>query len=102
MPSLMDLSLEILEMVVLQLELVEDVISLGSSCSRLARLVGQKRLWRVFLDRTELVEALLHDSWWYNYDGQSQHHHHLTKFPSQQGRHLLLAPPEDSRSVPGH
>ena len=46
MPSLLDLSLEILEMVVLQLESVEDVISMGSSCSRLARLVGQKRLWR--------------------------------------------------------
>ena len=57
MPSLMDLSLEIQEMVVLQLESVEDVVSLGSSCSSLTRLVGQTRLWRVLLARTELVEG---------------------------------------------
>ena len=57
MPSLMDLSLEIQEMVVLQLESVEDVVSLGSTCTSLARLVGQTRLWRVLLPRTELVEG---------------------------------------------
>ena len=40
MPCLLDLSLEVLEMVVLQLESVEDVICLGSSCALLARVVG--------------------------------------------------------------
>ena len=46
MRSLMDLFPEMLEEVVLKLESVEDVISLGSSCTALARTVGQERLWR--------------------------------------------------------
>ena len=56
MPSLMDLFPEILEEVVLKLESVKDVISLGSSSTDLARIVGQERLWRVILAKTELVE----------------------------------------------
>ena len=42
MPSLMDLCPEVLEEVVLKLEEVEDVISLGSSSTDLARIVGQE------------------------------------------------------------
>ena len=53
MPCLLDLSLEVLEMVVLQMESVEDVVSLGSSYTHLARVVGQDRIWRVLLDNTE-------------------------------------------------
>ena len=53
MPCLLDLSLEMLEIVVLQLESVEDVISLGSSCGLLARVVGQERIWKVLLANTE-------------------------------------------------
>ena len=56
MPYLMDLCPEILEEVTLKLESVEEVIALGSSSCRLARIVGQERLWRVVLARTELVE----------------------------------------------
>ena len=53
MPCLLDLSLELLEMVALQLESVEDVISLGSSCALLARVVGQQRIWKVLLANSE-------------------------------------------------
>ena len=56
MPCLMDLCPEILEKIVMKLESVEDVISLGSSCTALARIVGQERLWGVVLARTELVQ----------------------------------------------
>ena len=55
MPSLLDLSLEVLEMVLVKLD-VEDVISLGSSCTHLARVVGQERIWRVLLANTQLVD----------------------------------------------
>ena len=55
MPSLLDLSLEVLEMVLLKLE-VEEVISLGFSCGHLARVVGQERICRVLLARTQLVD----------------------------------------------
>ena len=47
---------EILEEIVLKLESMEDVISLGSSSTDLARIVGQERIWRVTLAKTELVE----------------------------------------------
>ena len=50
MPSLTDPFPEVLEEVVLKLELVEDVISLGSSCTDLALL------WREILAKTQLVE----------------------------------------------
>ena len=66
MPSLMDLFPEILEEIVLKLESVEDVISLGSSCTSLARTVGQERLWRVILAKTDLVEYVEYDD---EYDG---------------------------------
>ena len=56
--SLLDLCPEVLEEIVMKLESVEDVISLGSSSTDLARIVGQERLWRVLLARTELVEAV--------------------------------------------
>ena len=42
MPSLMDLFPDILEEVVLKVKSVEDVISLGSSCTDFARIVGQE------------------------------------------------------------
>ena len=54
MPWLLDLSLEVLEMLVLLLESVEDVISLGSSCTHLARLVGQERIWWLLLAKTQV------------------------------------------------
>ena len=56
MPVLLDSSLEILEMITVQLD-VEQVLSLGSSCAFLARVVGQERVWRVLLARTELEEG---------------------------------------------
>ena len=57
MPDLLDLCLEILEEIVTKLESVEDVISLGSSYTHLARIVGQERIWRVMIPKTELVEG---------------------------------------------
>ena len=57
MPSLLDLCPELLEEIVTKLESVEDVISLGSSCTDLARIVGQERIWRVLIAKTELVEG---------------------------------------------
>ena len=54
MPSLTDLFPEILEEVMLKLA-VDDMISLGSTCTKLARIVGKERLWRVILSKTELV-----------------------------------------------
>ena len=56
MAALLDLSVEILEMISMQLD-VEEVLSLGSSCTLLARVVGQERVWRVLLARTELEEG---------------------------------------------
>ena len=56
MPALLDLSLEIREMIVLQLDM-EEMLSLGSSCTLLARVGGQVRVWRVLLARTELEEG---------------------------------------------
>ena len=58
MPSLTDLFPEILEEIVVKLESVEDMISLGSSCTDLARVVGQERLWRAVLVKTQLVEEV--------------------------------------------
>ena len=58
MPSLTDLFPEILEEIVVKLESVEDMISLGSSCNDLARVVGQERLWRAVLVKTQLVEEV--------------------------------------------
>ena len=55
MASLTDLFPEILEEVILKLD-VEDVISLGSTCTKLARIVGKERLWMVILSKTELVK----------------------------------------------
>ena len=57
MLSLLDLCPEILEEVVLKLESVEDVISLGSSSPYLARTVCQESIWRIFLAKTELVDS---------------------------------------------
>ena len=58
MPCLLNLSLEIQEMIVLKLESVDDVISLGSSCKDLARTVGQERIWRGIFSKTQLVGDL--------------------------------------------
>ena len=55
--SLLDLCPEVLEEIVLKLEEVEDVISLGSSSSYLSKIVGQERIWRLLLSRTQLVDA---------------------------------------------
>ena len=56
MPFLMDLPCEVLEEIVLKLEDVEDVISLGSSSIHLTRIVDQNRLWRVLMAKIELVD----------------------------------------------
>ena len=53
----MDLSLEILEMVVLKLDSVEDMISLGSSCTYFTRIVGQERPWRITLSKMERMDG---------------------------------------------
>ena len=55
MPSLPDLFPKIVEEVILKLD-VEDMISLGSTCTKLARIVGKERLWTVILSKTELVK----------------------------------------------
>ena len=44
-----------LEEVLLKLE-VEDVISRGFTCTTLASVVGQEKIWRVVLAKTQLVE----------------------------------------------
>ena len=48
MPVLLNLSLEILEMITMQLD-VDQVLSMGFSRSLLARVVGQERVWRLLL-----------------------------------------------------
>ena len=55
MSSLMDLSSEMLESILVQLDDVEDVISLGSTCLRLSRILSNLRIWRIILAKTELV-----------------------------------------------
>ena len=55
MSSLMDLSSEMLESILVQLDDVEDVISLGSTCLRLSRILSSLRIWRIILAKTELV-----------------------------------------------
>ena len=55
MPSFMDLSVEMKEAVILKVESVEDVISIGSTCTSLARIVGQEKIWKLLLAKTELV-----------------------------------------------
>ena len=52
----MDLFPEILEEIVLKLESVEDVISLGSYSPDLARIVGQESIWRVVLAKCRLMK----------------------------------------------
>ena len=56
MHVLLDLSLEILEMITMQLD-VDQVLSLGFSCNLLVRVVGQVRVWRLLLARPELEEV---------------------------------------------
>ena len=55
MSSMMDLSSELLEEIFFKLKNPEDVISLGSSCRRLATIVGQTSFWRIFFSKIELV-----------------------------------------------
>ena len=54
MSSLMDLPSELQEKIFEKLESVEDVISLGSSCTQLAMVVNQVQVsfWRLLLDKT--------------------------------------------------
>ena len=56
MASLLNLSLEIQEKILLHVESVEDVISLGSSSLSFARILGQERTWRIVLAKTDMVE----------------------------------------------
>ena len=56
MSSLMDLSPEMLEQILLTVDSVEDVISLGSSSLTFARILAQERIWRIVLSKTEMVE----------------------------------------------
>ena len=55
MTSIINLSTEMIEDIVLKVEDVGDVISLGSTCSRLASIIGQERIWKILLAKTELV-----------------------------------------------
>jgi hypothetical protein len=57
MPSLMKLPNEVLEKIFFFFNNVEDLISLGSTCQRLAKLAGQGRVWRVMLAKTQLVDV---------------------------------------------
>ena len=45
-----------LEQILLNVESVEDVISLGSSSPTFARILSQERIWRIILAKTEMVE----------------------------------------------
>ena len=56
MSSLLDLSNELLEEIILKVEHVEDVVSLGASSSRLTRILGQERTLRILFSKTELVK----------------------------------------------
>ena len=56
MTSLMNLPFEVLEQILLLLEDVEDVVSLGSTCVLLAGILTQLRIWRIVLAKTEMVE----------------------------------------------
>ena len=54
--SLVNLSSEMLEQILVQLDDVEDVVSLGSTCLRLTGILSNLRIWRIVLAKTELVE----------------------------------------------
>ena len=56
MSALLDLSSELLEEIFLKVTNLEDVIALGSSCRRLAAIVGQASLWRQVFSKIQLVE----------------------------------------------
>ena len=56
MTSLLDLSVEMLEQILLTVDSVEDVISLASSSLTFARIFAQERIWRIVLFKTEMVK----------------------------------------------
>ena len=57
MVELLDLSTELLELILLQLEEGPDMLSLATSCRRLQEVASQPRLWVRILARTPLVLA---------------------------------------------
>ena len=56
MSSLMNLSSEMLEQILVKFEDVEDVVSLGSTCVRLKGIISSLRIWKIILVKTELVQ----------------------------------------------
>ena len=52
----MNLSSEMLQLILKKLENVEDVVNLGSSCLRFTELLSNLSIWRIILAKTELVE----------------------------------------------
>ena len=56
MSCLITFPAEVLGQIFLQLEAVEDVVSLGSTCLRLTGILSNLRVWRIILAKTELVE----------------------------------------------
>ena len=55
MSSLLDLPQEVLEKILLQVEAVEDVISLGSSNPLFAAILHHEKIWRIIVATTEMV-----------------------------------------------
>ena len=54
--ALLDLLSELLEEIILKVTSLKDVIALGSSCRRMAAIVGQASLWRRVFSKIQLVE----------------------------------------------
>ena len=57
MAGLEDLPTELLEQIFLHLEAVEDMIYLGSSCSRLHQVLSQPRIWRKLMAKTKFINV---------------------------------------------
>ena len=55
MAGLLDLPTEILEHILLQQEDVEDMISLGTSCSRLKQILSKPMIWRNLLTKAKSI-----------------------------------------------
>ena len=58
MVGLLDLSSEMLEQVFLQQDDAEDMISLGSSCSRLHQVISKPNIWRNLLAKAKMVTVI--------------------------------------------
>ena len=58
MVELLDLSTEILEQIFLHQEDMEDMISLGSSCSRLHQVLSKPNIWADLLTKAKIVTMI--------------------------------------------